>query len=231
MEYLKFIVTSDEFQTIFKLLLSCFLTGIIGIERSTLNKPADFGTHTILGVSATLSVICSEYLSSFYSLDVARIPAAVLTGIGFIGAGSILKTGTNNIKGITTASGIFAVTCIGLCVGSGYYIGAIIATIIVYLLLAYSHNITDNISRFETTDLYIELDKNSNDIMIEIEKILAKDKVQILRIDKKRMDNKNKKIEAIEIEINYDTKITSRGELLNKLISLDNVLSIETDKE
>jgi len=133
MEYLKFIVTSDEFQTIFKLLLSCFLTGIIGIERSTLNKPADFGTHTILGVSATLSVICSEYLSSFYSLDVARIPAAVLTGIGFIGAGSILKTGTNNIKGITTASGIFAVTCIGLCVGSGYYIGAIIATIIVYL--------------------------------------------------------------------------------------------------
>ena len=124
-----------------KLLLGACLTGIIGLERSHLNKPAGFGTHAILGVSAVLIVLSSEYMHLQYGSDASRIPAQLLSGIGFIGAGTILRDGLN-VTGVTTAAGLLAVTCIGLAVGAGFYVGAVVATIIVYILLSKSHQIS-----------------------------------------------------------------------------------------
>ena len=68
----------------------------------------------------------------------SRIPAQLLSGIGFIGAGTILRDGLN-VKGLTTAASLLAVTCIGLCIGAGFYLGGIVATFIVYIILSHSH--------------------------------------------------------------------------------------------
>ena len=98
------------------------LAGFIGAERESVNKPAGFKTHSLIGVSAVLIMLCGEYLSNNYSVDASRIPAQLLSGIGFIGAGTILRDGFN-VKGLTTASSLLAVTCIGLSIGAGFYIG------------------------------------------------------------------------------------------------------------
>lgn len=130
---------SFEIQSVIKLSLGFILAGIIGSERESLNKPAGFKTHSLIGVCSVLVMLCGEYLSmTGQSVDASRIPAQLLSGIGFIGAGTILRDGLT-VKGLTTAASLLAVTCIGLSIGSGFYLGGIIATIFSYYILSRSH--------------------------------------------------------------------------------------------
>ena len=80
-------------------MLGCILAGIIGLERSSWNKPAGFRTHSLVWMSAVLIMLCGEYMSKEYNIDPSRIPAQLLSGIGFIGAGTILRDGFN-VKGL-----------------------------------------------------------------------------------------------------------------------------------
>lgn len=131
-------IMSFEIQAIFRLFLGFILAGIIGYERETLNKPAGFKTHSLIGVSSVLIMLCGEYISMNWNGDVSRIPAQLLSGIGFIGAGTILRDGLN-VKGLTTAASLLAVTCIGISIGAGFYLGGIITTIFSYYILSHSH--------------------------------------------------------------------------------------------
>lgn len=137
------IFLSFEVQAIIKLALGFILAGIIGAEREALNKPAGFKTHSLIGVSSVLIMLCGEYLAANTNADISRIPAQLLSGIGFIGAGTILRDGLN-VKGLTTAASLLAVTCIGLSIGAGFYFGGIVATIIVYFVLSHSYKLFSN---------------------------------------------------------------------------------------
>lgn len=212
------IINSFWFQAFFKILVGAVLTGIIGLERSSSNKPAGFGTHAILGVSAVLVVLCSEYMSLNNGIDMSRIPAQLLSGIGFIGAGTILRNGLN-VKGVTTAAGLLAVTCIGLSVGAGFYFGATLTTIIVYLILAYSHNISDKLERFVSINLEIKISGKINETIVEIEKYLDDKKIEINSI---KRPNK----ETIEITCNFDTKRIQKNKIIGNLISLENIIEV-----
>ena len=129
MEYIRSFIYSFEFEVIIRLLLGFLLAGIIGAERESENKPAGFKTHSLIGLSAVLIMLCGRFYSDISNSDASRIPAQLLSGIGFIGAGTILRDGFT-VKGLTTSASLLAVTCIGLSVGAGFYLGAIIATII-----------------------------------------------------------------------------------------------------
>ena len=212
-----------------KLLLSLILAGIIGIERSAMNKPAGFGTFAILGVSACLVVIASNYYADMYSIDAARIPAQVLAGIGFIGAGTILRNGYN-VKGITTAAGIFAVTCIGIAVGIGCYLPASVATLIIFLLISYSHYITDNIELFSTMTLRVTVDKISNegDLLKKLDDFFKEKKINVLSI----ANNSNLKDGKIfEYIISFNNKKISKTEIIATLITFDDLSNVEISQD
>ena len=98
------LTTSIEVETLLKLLLIVLLSGIIGYERESWNKPAGFRTHVLVGISATLVMICGEYIFDKTGADPGRMPAQLLSGIGFLGAGTILRDGFN-VRGLTTAAG------------------------------------------------------------------------------------------------------------------------------
>ena len=129
---------SFEVQSLIKLILGFILAGIIGSERESLNKPAGFKTHSLIGICSVLVMLCGEYISMNTNADISRIPAQLLSGIGFLGAGTILRDGLN-VTGLTTAASLLAVTCIGLCIGAGFYLGGIVATFIVYIILSHAH--------------------------------------------------------------------------------------------
>jgi putative Mg2+ transporter-C (MgtC) family protein len=93
------IISSFWFEVLIRLILGFLLAGFIGAERESVNKPAGFKTHSLIGVSAVLIMLCGEYLSNNYSVDASRIPAQLLSGIGFIGAGTILRDGFNVKRG------------------------------------------------------------------------------------------------------------------------------------
>lgn len=123
---------------LWKLALAALLGGIIGFEREHSHRPAGFRTHILVSVGAALVMLTSVYVGKKYAgtmnVDITRMSGQVISGIGFLGAGTILREGFS-VKGLTTAASLWAVSCVGIAVGAGYVAGAIIATIAIYITL------------------------------------------------------------------------------------------------
>ena len=121
---------------LWKLALAALFSGIIGYEREHSHRPAGCRTHVLVAVSSALVMLTSVYITESRGLeaDVTRMSAQVLSGIGFLGAGTILREGFS-VKGLTTAASLWAVSCIGIAVGSGFVAGAFVATVVIYLTL------------------------------------------------------------------------------------------------
>jgi len=126
------------FELTVRLILSLILGGAIGLERETINKPAGFRTHILVCLGSTIVMLVSLFIFSEFSgevnVDPGRIPAQVVSGIGFLGAGTIIIEGAN-VKGLTTAASLWTVSAIGLAIGVGFYYGAILATFLILLTL------------------------------------------------------------------------------------------------
>lgn len=130
----------EALEIIFKLALACILGGIVGLERESLNRPAGFRTYTVVCVGSALAMVVSiDMFTQYYhhvNADPGRIAAQVISGIGFLGAGTIMKEGAS-IRGLTTAAGLWVVACIGLAAGAGMYMAAIVATFLILFVLIY----------------------------------------------------------------------------------------------
>ena len=122
-----------------RLLLSLVAGSLIGLERQSRKQPAGFRTHVLICVGSTMAMLISQYLPLMQpggpSGDPGRIAAQVLTGVGFIGAGTILQMGVN-VRGLTTAASIWAVAVLGLGIGAGmFWISACCLVIILFTLV------------------------------------------------------------------------------------------------
>lgn len=122
--------------SLLRLGLAAFLGGLIGFEREHSHRPAGFRTHILVAVGSALVMLTAVFMTDKFpdNIDVSRMPAQVISGVGFLGAGTILREGFS-VKGLTTAASLWAVSCIGLAVGSGFYIGAVVGTFIIYMTL------------------------------------------------------------------------------------------------
>ena len=119
-----------------RLVMAVILGGIIGWEREHTNRPAGLRTHILVCTGAALVMVLSEFMQYTHGgdVDLTRMGAQVISGIGFLGAGTIIKEGFS-VKGLTTAASLWVVSCIGLALGAGFYSGAIIATFLIYFTL------------------------------------------------------------------------------------------------
>jgi putative Mg2+ transporter-C (MgtC) family protein len=121
-----------ELEQIIKLISAFILSGIVGLEREVSSKPAGLRTHALVGLGSALLTILSR--EGFPGADPARIAAAVIVGMGFLGAGTILKT-EGRIVGLTTAASLWITAAVGVAVGAGYYALAVVTTVLTYLSL------------------------------------------------------------------------------------------------
>ena len=212
------------FQCVFKIILIVILSGIIGMERSTWNKPAGFRTHALLGISAVLVVLCGEYLAKQYEVDPFRIAAQFLSGIGFLGAGTILRDGFN-VKGLTTASGLLTVSCIGLCVGAGFYLGAIVATLCAYLILSYSYVFSNRLDHFNLLELTLETSKEIKEIILEIETFLEKYDLEIKEIS--NISNEDEEYNSLKLVCKYNNKMITKNKIITSLTKISDIINIK----
>lgn len=120
-----------------RLILAVIFAGIIGIERASKRHAAGFRTYILVCLGATLAMITNEFisLSNPGSSDASRLGAQVISGIGFLGAGTILVTSKNQIRGLTTAAGLWACACMGLAIGIGFYTLALGGLVVIILSL------------------------------------------------------------------------------------------------
>ena len=130
----------NEWIIVFRLVLSAILSGVVGFEREFHGRAAGFRTHILLCVGSTLIMLTSIHIFDVYSsrvpIDPARLAAGVVTGIGFMGAGTIMRYKAS-VRGLTTATSLWVVAGIGLAVGSGLYFGAIATTFIAVIALMF----------------------------------------------------------------------------------------------
>lgn len=142
-----------------RLTLAVICGGFIGIERERKRRPAGFRTHILICLGAAMATLTSQYIALELKMytDMARLGAQVIAGIGFIGAGTIIVTKRRQVKGLTTAAGLWAAAIVGLCCGAGFVEGALLATviiIIVELLLVKIEYFV--VSTAKTVNLYVE---------------------------------------------------------------------------
>lgn len=154
------------FSTALRLILAAVFGGVIGLERGASRHPAGFRTHILVCMGATLAMLTNQYIveiMAFGATDPARLGAQVITGVGFLGVGTIFVTGRNKIKGLTTAAGLWASACLGLALGIGYYSGAFIAGLLIFISLALLPKVESYFYSYSRVlDLYIEFDDLSN---------------------------------------------------------------------
>ncbi|MCG2714024.1 MAG: MgtC/SapB family protein [Candidatus Omnitrophica bacterium] len=139
-----------DFQMVIRLLLTLVLSGLVGFERQVHRRDAGLRTHILVALGSCLIMLTSLYVFDIYkdtvSLDPARIAAGVITGIGFLGAGTIIRE-PKGVRGLTTAASLWVVSGIGLAVGCGFNKIAIYATILVLIVLHFLRFFEKTISR------------------------------------------------------------------------------------
>ena len=181
---------------IMQMLFAVIFSGFIGYEREHSHRPAGFRTHILVAVGSTLIMSTSFFLSEMQpelKIDVTRMAAQVVSGIGFLGAGTIIRDGFN-VKGLTTAASLWAVSCIGLAIGARFYIGALIATVVIYLTLNVLKKITDksadknhiyiSVNEFDKSSLHIQsMIKKCGIELISLEILYTKEKQRLINTD------------------------------------------------
>jgi putative Mg2+ transporter-C (MgtC) family protein len=127
---------NQELEIGLRVLLAAVLGGVIGYQRERAHRPAGLRTHMLISTGAALFTVISAF--AFPASDPSRIAAGIVTGVGFLGAGTILHR-TNAVEGLTTAASIWAIAAIGMAAGAGMYIISAVTTLIVFIILLIPH--------------------------------------------------------------------------------------------
>jgi putative Mg2+ transporter-C (MgtC) family protein len=176
-------------EILLRLGLACLLGGIVGLERERNKQPAGLRTHILVCIGATLVMLCNIFIFEKYkgvaNIDPARLGAQVISGIGFLGAGTIIKEGLS-IRGLTTAASLWVVACLGIATGLGFYPGAIISTSFILVVLMF-------FSKFE----YLFNIKTSKSILI-LKSVNTEGQINII-------ENKLKEFEIIYNNVSVES--------------------------
>ncbi len=194
-----------------KLFIAAILGGIIGWERHRRGRPAGLRTHLLVCIGVTLMMLVSEHIfvkyqahghNSVLRIDPARIAAQVVTGIGFLGAGTIMRSRAS-IRGLTTAASLWVVAGIGLAVGSGFILPAIFTTVIAIAILTLNSFVEKKMKRnkYRTMKMLIA---GQGHFLDEITQILKKHSVKLKNYKFKNNIQKN--------EIEYDLDVQYQDE-------------------
>lgn len=182
-----------DYAMILRLFLAAVFGGIIGLERSENNHAAGLRTHIILCLGAAAIMVVSECLVKEYQIpsEIMRMGAQIISGVGFLGAGSIIVDGSNNkIRGITTAAGLWTTACLGVVTGSGYYMLAFAMMIIMLVAMWGLRSFADKIK-----------EKSLNyKIKLTYQDIEVKDIVAVLK-------ENNIKIKSLSVDLATDTEV------------------------
>lgn len=210
---------------VFKILLCMLLTGLIGYNREKNGTPIGIRTHILVGFSAVIvQVTALRYVSGGCQSDHLRLAGQFLSGIAFLGTGTIMKE-KGNIRGLTSASSIFFAACIGLSVGTGMYIEAILVTLAAYAFLSdvirIKHLLRSKGNR--TFSINVELRGNCKHCQEEIEKKLLEIHVKIETLEIQMISIEKSKV---FFKVMAKEEISS-NDILMKMMAIDSVIKVE----
>lgn len=196
----------SAFTITFRIVLAMFIGGLIGTERDIKNRSAGIRTHMLVCLGATVVMLTNQYVAETYpdsGIDITRMGAQVVNGIGFLGAGTILVTSHNRIRGLTTAAGLWAAATLGLAIGIGFYelalIGGFAILFIVIFLRPFKQFVQDQTEPSHFTLLIYTVDG--------IEKFLeftADEEVKLVNMSIENEHNLEGKMSGVIIKVTIE---------------------------
>ena len=210
-----------------RLAVAILLGGIIGVERSRDRQNAGMRTYMLVSAGAATAMLTGEFLFLKYGTgDPARIGAQVVSGIGFLGAGSIIVSNRSMalVKGLTTAAGLWASACIGLAAGCGFYAAAVIATLMVYLIMKHLRSLEYRIIRANREfAVFMELSSDAS-----LSEILDNIKKCDLEIKKFQIEDSNSESTQVTLILKSRRKraLDEIYKILNKIPGVNKARSI-----
>lgn len=210
-----------------RLLLAVILGGIIGVERATKRHAAGFRTYILVCVGSAIAMLTNQFmLLQFGGGDAGRLGAQVISGIGFLGAGTILVTSRNQIRGLTTAAGLWACACLGLAIGIGFYtvaIGSLIIILLSLTVLTYLENYFTH--RTKSMDIHVELDTRMN--LKDLIKYVRSNMMKVKSIEHNQAySSSGLSVYTISIELEKQNKL-SHAQVIDSLKELEYVNYVE----
>lgn len=221
-----------------RITLAMLVGGLVGFERERKGRAAGFRTYMLVAMGAAMTVILSQYLAFMMDgpwkdvtetvgikTDISRFAAQVINGVGFLGAGTIIVTGRQEVKGLTTAAGLWASACMGISIGAGFYEGVVVAVFLVIVcmkvlpilenaLLANSRNVS----------IYVEMDTFEN--LANIVNRIKSEKITLLDVE----IEKDKREHMSEFSVLFILRLPRKmahAELLALLSTLDGIAAID----
>ncbi len=221
-----------------RIFLAMLMGGLIGLDRERKNRPAGFRTYMLVSLAAASTQILSQYLGlmlqtqwadAFAAVgqrtDGVRLGAQIVSGVGFIGTGTILLTERQEVKGLTTASCLWASACMGLAIGAGFYECVIVGTILIVLVMELFPLVDDNIlATSRNMNFYVEMDSIEN--LGTVVNCVKERDVRIYDVDIGKVEQNGEQ----HVRGLFSVKLPKRGphtELLAQIAMLDGIVAIE----
>ena len=226
-EMIAFLESMNDVAVAIRLVLATLMGGLVGWERISRHHSAGIKTFALVSLGSAVATELNVYLAMLpeLSADVSRIPAGVVSGIGFLGAGTILVTGRKQIKGLSTAASLWVTSCMGMAVGGGYLVVGISCFIMVgfsNLILFHLSNSVEEHSRYMS--IYIEVNKNRG--VNKLTQFLANQGVEVSSMSKSKEKPFQNSDAALMLSLVFDKK-RSHNEFLSELRELDYVNYVE----
>ncbi len=210
---------------VLRIVVAVIFGGLIGMERGMKNRPAGLRTYMLVCVGACLIMLTNQYLFQVTATgDPMRLGAQVVSGIGFLGAGTIIVTKHNQIKGLTTAAGLWAAAGVGLALGVGFYEAAIVAGFAVFSILTLLQRLDNRLHRnTRFVELYIEMEDNLT--MSELLRMLREMDLEISNV---QVENALAEDQGRAVVVTVKTKKRSdHGLLLAEVRKLPGIVHLE----
>ncbi len=210
-----------------KLTLSVIFGGIIGIERGRKRRPAGYRTHIIVCLGATMAMCISRYFFEILqiSVDVSRLGAQVINGIGFLGAGTIIVTSHQQTKGLTTAAGLWACACMGICIGAGFYECAIIGCIMVWLTISFFTGV-EKILISSSQNMNITVIMSETSVLTDIVKTVQEMDIKVYDSEITNLKNLKNESPSVLIEMRLPRR-KQHSDVIASIANIKGVISIE----
>lgn len=210
-----------------RMCLAVICGGIIGLEREYKRRPAGFRTHILICLGAAMTTMTSQFLYLYmnYYTDMGRLGAQVVAGMGFIGAGTIIVTRRQRVKGLTTAAGLWTAAIVGLAIGGGFYEGAVFTTLLILaaemLFAKLEYRMLENAPEI---NLYMEYtDKRSLERLLHLYRELNL-KVLNMEVTRASVSAEHNACAIFTLRLN---KACNAEQLLSKINGTDGVVFVE----
>lgn len=213
-------------ETTIQISLSLLCGGVLGIERGRKKRPAGPRTYMLVCLGATLVMMTNCYIcETTGSGDITRMGAQVVSGIGFLGAGTIITTGHNRVKGLTTAAGLWSTACIGLAIGCGYYAGAIVGTFMIFVVMVTLHSLDNKLTETaKTIIMYVEFEDIAT--LHRLNEFTKNNKIVVSDIEMEMQEYAKASRMAAVVTMKLSGKWI-HADLIDKISALEGVIFVE----